>query len=327
MEQRFIDQLLLSERQRAQSTQNRHFIRDQLDHLIVSADDIFAPHEEVAINMHHLPSWYGTPQPNTHPMKPHKHSFFEFVYVYSGQFHSVVDSESLVLGQDQVILLNPNQIHAPYIERDSDLVLNLLIKQPLIDRAFASLISRDNILFDFFYNYIYGISGASNYLMVDRTPRVDRIMSSIVEEYCERRPLFEQSLIGWIINLFTELARVYSERKTNRPARPAKPEMAEIIVFIRENYATVTLSETAKTFSYSPSYLSYLIKKETGQTFKEIVRDFRIESACNFLKNTQLTLEQISEILGFQDGFYIAKVFKQRYGISPSEYRKRSRQQ
>lgn len=327
MEQHYIDQLLVSEQKRTQSPHNSHLVRDPLDGPIVIAEDIFAPREDVAINVHHLLSWRGLSPPNPQLMPPHKHSFFELVYVYSGQFHSVVDSESLVLGQDQIVLLNPNQVHAPYIERDSDLVLNILIKQPLIDRAFASLISRDNILFDFFYNYIYGISGASNYLMVDRTPRVDQIISSIVEEYCERRPLFEQSLTGWIINLFTELARVYSERKTNQPARPAKPGMAEIIGFIRENYATVTLSETAKTFSYSPSYLSYLIKKETGQTFKEIVRDFRIESACNFLKNTQLTLEQISEILGFQDSFYIAKVFKQRYGISPSEYRKRSRQQ
>lgn len=82
--------------------------------------------------------------------------------------------------------------------------------------------------------------------MVGRTARVDQIMSGIVEEYCEKRPLFEQSLIGWIINLFTELAQVYSARKTNRSVRQPKPEMAEIIGYIRENYATVTLSETAK---------------------------------------------------------------------------------
>jgi AraC-like DNA-binding protein len=71
----------------------------------------------------------------------------------------------------------------------------------------------------------------------------------------------------------------------------------------------------------SPSYLSDLLKKETGKNAQEHIHFYLIEEAKNYLINTEKNINEIAYHLGFEYPQYFNKLFKQKTGNTPMEYR------
>lgn len=84
----------------------------------------------------------------------------------------------------------------------------------------------------------------------------------------------------------------------------------------------ITLEEVANKLFVSEEYLSALFKKETGTTFSETIRKYRIEKVKELLLDTHLKLNQIAELAGYSDPKYMSKVFKEEMGMLPNEFRK-----
>jgi YesN/AraC family two-component response regulator len=77
----------------------------------------------------------------------------------------------------------------------------------------------------------------------------------------------------------------------------------------------------AQELSFSPNYLSDLLKKETGKTAQEHIHLFVIERAKNSLLNSSKTISEIGYSLGFDYPQHFSNLFKLKTGMSPSEYR------
>ena len=86
----------------------------------------------------------------------------------------------------------------------------------------------------------------------------------------------------------------------------------------------ITLEETARKLFVSEEYLSAQFKKQTGNTFTETVRKYRIEKVKELLVETHLKMNQIAELSGYSDPKYMSRVFKEEVGMLPTEYRKES---
>ena len=86
----------------------------------------------------------------------------------------------------------------------------------------------------------------------------------------------------------------------------------------------ITLGEIAKQLCVTDTYLSTQLKKETGKTFTEIVRERRIPMVKQLLLETSLKLTEIANRVGYADAKYMSKVFKEEVGMLPAEYRKKN---
>ena len=86
----------------------------------------------------------------------------------------------------------------------------------------------------------------------------------------------------------------------------------------------LTLQEAARKLGVSGGYLSTRIKKETGVTFSEIICTYRIDRVKELLLSTDLKLNQIAEQAGYANPKYMSKVFKEKTGFLPLEYRKKN---
>ena len=82
----------------------------------------------------------------------------------------------------------------------------------------------------------------------------------------------------------------------------------------------VTLQDIAAHFHYHPNYVSALLHRETGRKFTEILLEKRMERAVLLMKNTTLSLEEISSMLGYSNHSNFFKAFKAYYGTTPREY-------
>lgn len=99
----------------------------------------------------------------------------------------------------------------------------------------------------------------------------------------------------------------------------------EVKKCIRKNYANNELSvkSLAEEVFLTPTYLSALFKKETGQNISDYIVEVRIEKSKEFLKNNKLKLHEVAKNVGYNDSNYYAKAFKKMEGVTPSEYREK----
>jgi AraC-like DNA-binding protein len=82
-----------------------------------------------------------------------------------------------------------------------------------------------------------------------------------------------------------------------------------------------SIKQCGEALNMSGSYLSDLLKLETGSSAKEHIHHHIIEQAKNFLLNSKTAVSTIAYQLGFEYPQHFSKLFKSKTGISPSEYR------
>jgi two-component system response regulator YesN len=82
-----------------------------------------------------------------------------------------------------------------------------------------------------------------------------------------------------------------------------------------------SLEELADYVHLTPAYLSYLFKKETGQTLVSFMTDVKMKHAKLLLKEQSLKIIQIGRMLGYENQSYFNRLFKNYYGMTPRQYR------
>lgn len=97
----------------------------------------------------------------------------------------------------------------------------------------------------------------------------------------------------------------------------------KIIQYIEEHYwERVTLGQVADSVYLSRSYVSVLFKRETGWKFCDYLQEVRLRNACEFLLNSSCSIQEVAAQTGFFDTPHFSRVFKEKMGVSPSQYRK-----
>ncbi len=92
--------------------------------------------------------------------------------------------------------------------------------------------------------------------------------------------------------------------------------------YFSEHIATVSLKGLANSIGYSTVYTGNLIKQLTGMTYNEYLQSKRISLAVDLLKNTTEPINEIIKKCGYKNESFFRKIFKQKYGVNPLEYRK-----
>lgn len=111
-----------------------------------------------------------------------------------------------------------------------------------------------------------------------------------------------------------------AEKNTN-------PHVAVMKEFIKNHLGeTVTVEMLAKKVNLSAAYCGELFMKCEGVTIHEFINNLRINRAKDLLSLGRMSVSEIAAASGYLDVFYFSRKFKAITGMSPSKYRKESRQ-
>lgn len=86
-------------------------------------------------------------------------------------------------------------------------------------------------------------------------------------------------------------------------------------------HCDISRDETARHAGISPSHFSRLLKERTGRSFTELLRQCRVDLACDLLRDTDRSLAAIADVCGFCDQSYFTRVFQDVKGVTPKQFR------
>ncbi|MCG7379829.1 helix-turn-helix transcriptional regulator [Paenibacillus sp. ACRSA] len=134
--------------------------------------------------------------------------------------------------------------------------------------------------------------------------------------------------VKWKTHLMMDLWQLYQwERRQNKLMQRKFTEdalMTEAAVLLEEWAGEgVSLRRLAEYLALSPVQLTRRFRDAFQETPSEYLKAIRLKKARDLLADSGLTLTQIAERCGYENGFYLSRVFSSTMGISPSEYRRR----
>lgn len=101
-------------------------------------------------------------------------------------------------------------------------------------------------------------------------------------------------------------------------------KLNEILQYIDVNLSSpITLPSLCSHFNLSSTSICVLFKKYLNTTFVNYLNNRKFEFAKHLLENTDLTINEISNKIGFNDYFYFARCFKKNFNCSPTQYRRK----
>lgn len=136
------------------------------------------------------------------------------------------------------------------------------------------------------------------------------------------RTLSSPNILDALMTLILcELINTFESDLSREPQRSRSKTLTSILRYIEKNYTDCTLESTAKYFNMHPNYLSAYLKNHTGFTFKQTLQTYRLQQAVHLLKNTSLSVSDISGHVGYLNTNFFFQKFKEKYGCTPGEYR------
>jgi AraC-like DNA-binding protein len=132
-------------------------------------------------------------------------------------------------------------------------------------------------------------------------------------------------LYPYTANLLTTLMLI--EVAQGAEEKHALPDEANVLAtwahtYIRINYdRPITTAKIAEALRYNPDYLGRIYHRVYGCTLTEALHRRRVHMACQYLLDSQMTIEQIAEKCGFTDPDYFRRIFRRYMQMSPGDYR------
>ncbi len=243
------------------------------------------------------------------------------INIVRGTLEMEVNHEMVVLKERQIVSIMPGSIFklirnspdllyfgfAIHIERITKMLKSLRIETSLSERSQC------------FYKHQGNVQTLSDSLKIYKLIKDELALPAyqtqplVIQRYCEILTLKDY-------NLYEEAERTIAAHNNNR-----QEELLHLFLqLLEENYLRErNTGFYASQLCISPKYLSSIIKEQSGKTCSEWIDEYVSFNARSLLKDSTLSIKQISDRLGFPSQSVFGRFFKKVNGVSPKEFRNR----
>lgn len=258
----------------------------------------------------------------------HKQNCLELNYVYRGHCRQIITNEERTMNEGEFCVISPFTPHSVIVDSDS-FIISIMVRKSTFDAIFGYFMVKDDLLAAFFKNTLYE-TVQSNYLLfhTDNNEDIRMLIRNIAIESNNSdnyssilRNSYLQVLFCTLLRHYSETIQYYGYDKK----KTAENDFTLILEYMNQHYDTVTLDYLAGFFHYSTAYLSKLFRKNMKSNYCTILQNIRLRHAEEYLLDSDLTIQELSQKVGYDSVDYFTKRFKSRYNCTPSYYRKKHR--
>jgi len=134
------------------------------------------------------------------------------------------------------------------------------------------------------------------------------------------KPVVDTDLLLMLEKLSDKLSK--KQAKSSKIKETPSPELNKITEYLSKHLSEKQSLESVCTeFDLKPNYVCRLFSRYMGTTFTAYITTQKMEKAALLLATTLKAVKEISSLCGYNDYFYFCRVFRERYGCTPSAYR------
>lgn len=201
------------------------------------------------------------------PVGLHKHKYIEFLYVYSGTCENTINGKMISLNAGDICIMNVNTCHSLTCKSENDIAINCLMAREYFDSVLTASLSSDALFSAFSPDNIFNQDHKQYALFIQQdVSAIYDLFCEVLTEFQQRNELYQVIIKSFLTIIFARLVRSTNQSLVGISSRH-KPEIWELMQYIRENCTRITLSEMAAHFSYESTYLSKTIKKNPASLF------------------------------------------------------------
>ncbi|EEO6567213.1 helix-turn-helix transcriptional regulator [Listeria monocytogenes] len=253
------------------------------------------------------------------------HSNININYVYAGTCHYTVNDEKILLTKGDICIVDRNVIRAKEKLTENDIVLNISLSNDFFSREFIMGLGEASVLTNFLFAAITQNNHHDGYLIFRNSDTtIENYFSQLINEYFKNDSFSRYSIEALFSLIFIQLIRNYQANENKQIVHISSTganNLLAIIEYIEKHSELCTLEQTAQLYNYHPKYLSQLIKRTFGKSFKEIQTDQRLKNAAQFLEFSEQPISEIANLVGMSNITQFYKKFHEKYGLTPADYR------
>lgn len=241
----------------------------------------------------------------------HWHRSIELFAVKKGALDFYLNEQKYHLTEGEFVLVNSNELHSVHAAQPNE---TIVLQIPL--NVFQNYFTKEQFIWF-----------SHSEKTVDS--QVFALLSKMYEQLCGKEIGYELLMQSYFYQLEYLLVTKYRKLEVMEELLKKNKQLkrlGRITEYLKEHYAEeISLEKLAAIFGYSPTYLSRMFRKYAKINYKDYLQSVRLEHAVKELEESEHQIGEIALKHGFPNSKAFSKLFREKYGILPNEYRKKTR--
>lgn len=268
--------------------------------------------------------------PDEWGVKMHQHDYYELMYVLEGAVEQQIESSTYLYKKGEGCFINRNTRHCEISGKDF-FVVYLCLSKEYIHKILETAGKKSGIIYRFLTasmeeKAIY----KKDYLHISTRSEEGglhntyQLFEQMTRELLEKAPGYLYIFHGLVERLFGEL----QDKKFHQILHITLVSSVEEQLFdhikslIEENPGRYSRQELANELNYSGDYLNRIVKKFSGYPITRYCQKISLQQARTLLIETDKSVAAVMEELGFKNSTHFYELFKEEFGVLPSECKK-----
>lgn len=251
----------------------------------------------------------------------HWHNEMEIIYIKKGRGNVTLDFDNHYVEYGDIIIVLPGQMHG--ISRLGDYTMeyeNIIFAPEML-----MSVTQDTLSEEFFTPFMSG-KITFNHIISKDNPNYNNISGCLnrADKISENFPRgYKLAIKGVLYEFFYELYQVCSLEAPDKSNKNID-RIKDIIKYIETNYdKPISIAEIAGVTGFSESHFMKFFKTIMGTSFVDYLNDYRLSMASRMLVSSDDNIIDIAAHCGYDNLSYFNRIFKKKYGITPSAYRRK----
>ena len=250
----------------------------------------------------------------------HKHDYVEMVYMCSGTTTHIVNGNTIVLREGELLFMNQSAVHEVCEAGLEDVAVNFIVLPAFFATPLAFISEEKTPLRNFLDDCLWGECSGAGFLHFEVAGvrpiqnLLENLLLTLAGDAGAKRTVSQLTMALLFLQLLEETEKLST---TNLE----ETTIWSVLRYIESNYVDGNFSALCDSLHYTPSNLSREIKRKTGKTFTQLVQEKRLTQAAYLLKNTRMKIETIAHAVGYENITYFYRLFTRSHGKTPADYR------
>ena len=257
----------------------------------------------------------------------HTHDFIEMAYIMSGSGTHRIGGDEYRVQKGDLFFIDPQTVHGFHADTAIGplAVYNCLFKPEFIDGSLSQSEEFLDSAYSLFFSSVLSDNRFGGFIKLSGAPAFETYFVEMARECKGKQEGYLSVVKSYLTLLIVKAFRLF--RKTlpdGASLSPVRRQLVDdIIGYINKNYnKSLSLGELATRTFLSPAYFSRVFKEYTSQTLTQFIQAQRIRVACDLLRDTDMSVDDIATEVGYQDIKFFYELFQRTAGTTPGHYRK-----